>query len=210
MPDDSDITAEPVRGLPEKLPAGEDILWQGRPGVWALARSALAVHWVAAYFVLLAVWRVGVSANTLGFVGALPYAIPFLLMGALAVLVLWACAFAMARATVYTLTTDRIAMRIGAALTITLNLPYQKLDSADLDLRRNGSGTIALTPKKGVRLSYWVLWPHIRPWSMRKVQPALRAIPDAERVASILAEAAETRISKPEIGLVHDQMTAAE
>lgn len=210
MPDDSDFTAEPIRGLPEQLPKGEEILWQGSPSVWALARSALAIHWVAGYFAILAIWRIAVSANDLGFVGALPYAIPFLAMGALAVLVLWGCAYAMARATVYTLTTARIAMRIGAALTITLNLPYQKLDSADLDLRRNGVGTIALTPKKGVRLSYWVLWPHIRPWQMRKVQPALRAIPDAQRVASILAEAAETRINQPEIALVSSHATAAE
>jgi len=210
MPDDHDITAEPVKGLPEMLPKGEDILWQGRPAVWALAKSALAIHWVAGYFVALAVWRVAMSAGDLGLGPALPYGIPFLLMGALAVLVLLACAFAMARATVYTLTTARVAMRIGAALTITLNLPYQKLESADLDLRGNGIGTIALTPKAGVRLSYWVLWPHIRPWSMGRIQPALRAIPDAEKVAAILADAAETRIHQPEIAIVADQVTAAE
>ncbi|MEL7344060.1 MAG: photosynthetic complex putative assembly protein PuhB [Pseudomonadota bacterium] len=210
MPEDRDITAEPIRGLPENLPKGEEILWQGRPDVWSLARSALSIHWVGGYFVVLAAYRIAVSAPDLGFVGALPYAIPFVVMGLLAVLVLWACAFAMARATVYTLTTARIAMRVGAALTITLNLPYQKLESADLELRRNGTGTIALTPKAGVRLSYWVLWPHVRPWSLRRIQPSLRCIKDVEKVASILAEAAETRISQPEIALVSDRMTAAE
>ena len=105
MPDDKDITAEPINGLPEQLPAGEEILWQGRPGVWALAKSALAIHWVVAYFVILAVWRVLVSAADAPLISVLPQAVPFLLMGILAAIVLWGCAFAMARATVYTLPT---------------------------------------------------------------------------------------------------------
>jgi hypothetical protein len=42
-----------------------------------------------------------------------------------------------------------------------------------------------------------VCWPHVRPWRFAKTQPALRCIPEAERVARLLAEAAETRISEP-------------
>jgi hypothetical protein len=34
-----DFAVEPVRGLPEKPPAGEIILWQGRPDTIALARD---------------------------------------------------------------------------------------------------------------------------------------------------------------------------
>jgi hypothetical protein len=34
---------------------------------------------------------------------------------------------------------------------------------------------------------------------MKQPQPALRSVADAERVAGILAEAAQTRIARPEI-----------
>ncbi len=38
----------------------------------------------------------------------------------------------------------------------------------------------------------------MRPWHFI-TQPALRCIPDAERVARLVAEAAETRLSRPKI-----------
>ena len=44
-------------------------------------------------------------------------------------------AWMQARATVYTITTARVAMRIGAALTMTLNLPLPAIATAGLDLR---------------------------------------------------------------------------
>lgn len=90
-------------------------------------------------------------------------------------------------------------MRIGAALTLTLNLPFKKIMAADLSLHRNGSGTIALRTSGPAKLSYLILWPHVRPWQMKRTQPALRAIPDAAKVAAILTEAAETRLSRPEV-----------
>ena len=34
---------------------------------------------------------------------------------------------------------------------------------------------------------------------MRRTQPALRAIPEAAKVATIFAEAAETRVSQPQV-----------
>ena len=92
-------------------------------------------------------------------------------------------------------------MRIGAALTITLNIPYKQLANAGLDLRANGKGTIALETSGKTRLSYLVCWPHVRPWRMNPTQPALRCIPDAAHVASLLAEAAETRIQTPQVAL---------
>ncbi|MEO1362599.1 MAG: PH domain-containing protein, partial [Pseudomonadota bacterium] len=39
MPHD-DFEIEPVAGLPEAPPEGEQILWQGRPDTWALARES--------------------------------------------------------------------------------------------------------------------------------------------------------------------------
>jgi hypothetical protein len=199
MPDEDDIQVEAVNGLPEKPPAGERILWQGRPATWALARDSLAMYWVAGYFALLAAWRVGVSSIELGLAGALPLAIPFVILGCVACGLILLVSWVQARATVYTITTARVAMRVGAALTITLNLPFKRIATADLDLRRDGTGTIAITTLGETRLSYLVLWPHVRPWRMKQPQPALRSVPNAERVAGILAEAAQTRVTQPEI-----------
>jgi hypothetical protein len=120
---------------------------------------------------------------------------------------LYLTAWVQARATVYTITNKRVAMRVGAALTITLNLPYTQISSADLDLRKDGSGTIALTTMGDVSFSYLVLWPHVRPWRF-PARPALRCIPNAERVARLLAEAAESRVTMPQISPVNAPVAA--
>lgn len=200
--DDPDVTIEPIAGLPGAPPAGETILWQGRPRSLALARSALSLDWVAGYFVLLAFWRVGSLAADMGWAAAAPFAIPFLLMGAAACGLLWLIAWVQARATVYTLTTERVAMRVGAALTLTLNLPLAKIESAALARAPGGTGTLALTPLGGVRLSYAVLWPHVRPWHMRRVEPSLRCIAEPERIAALLADAVEAQASRPRVAAI--------
>lgn len=198
MPHD-DFATEPVRGLPERPPEGELILWQGRPSAYALARDALNIHWVGGYFLLLAVWRVGVSSADMPFVSALPLAIPFVVVGAVAIGVLFGIALILARTTVYTITTSRVAMRIGAALTVTLNLPFAKIESADLSVRSDGTGTIAFKTAGQTRLSFLILWPHVRSWRMRLPEPALRNIPDAANVARLFADAAEASFEIPEI-----------
>jgi len=104
-----------------------------------------------------------------------------------------------ARSTVYTLTNKRVCMRIGAALTMTLNLPYVCIGNAQVAARSNGMGTITLELIGDTRLSYLMTWPHVRPWHMRRTQPALRAIPEVAKVATIFAEAAETRVSQPQV-----------
>lgn len=193
MPHD-DFDQEPIRGLPEALPDGEEILWQGRPNWWALARESLCLYWVAGYFLLLALWRL-VSVVDLMPIGlAIGATLPLLILGAATCLLLIAVAWVQAAATVYTLTTARVAMRIGAALTLTLNLPYRELGNAALDLRRGGTGTIAFETLGTSRLSYLVCWPHVRPWRMNPTQPALRCIPEAEKVAQILSQAAHARV----------------
>lgn len=194
-----DFEIEPVEGLPEKPPEGEQILWQGRPDWWRLSVEALSVKWVAGYFLLLAVWRFVSVLDLLPLGHAIGAAVPFLMLGAVVCGLLIAVAYVQARATMYTVTDARVVMRIGAALTVTLNLPYTQVSNAMLDLRKGGTGTIALETMGETRLSYLVCWPHIRPWHMRHTQPALRCIPDAEKVAALLAEAAEARISVPKV-----------
>ncbi len=187
---------EPVPGLPELPPEGEHILWQGKPSWWALAKESLNLYWVMGYFVLLGAWRSVNLSATRDIATSLYGAIPFFILGALACGCLMLLAYVQARTTVYTITNRRVAMRIGAALNVTLNLPYRWVANAGLDLRKSGTGTIALELiDEGTKLSYLTCWPHVRPWKMNPTQPALRCIKDAERVAEILGEAAHQRVS---------------
>jgi len=189
-----DVQVEPIRGLPELPPEGEHILWQGAPDPWTLALQALNMGWVAGYFALLAAWRGVAIGLDHGWALGAKATVPYLAMGLVACAILGLIALTLAKTTVYTLTNRRVAMRIGAALTVTLNIPFTRVASADLSLNRNGTGSIALDLSDDTRLSYIVCWPHVRPWRMAKTQPALRCIPDAERVAALLADAAQARV----------------
>jgi hypothetical protein len=202
MPHD-DIQIEPVPGLPERPPEGERILWQGKPDWWALTRESLSFWWVLGYFAFLTVWRFVSVADMMPLGQALGASLPFVILGAIVCGLLALFAYIQARLTIYTVTTARVAMRIGAALTVTLNIPYRQIANASLDLRRGGTGTIAFETMGETRLSYLVCWPHVRPWWMRRPQPALRCIPEAEHVAGLIAEAANARISEPQVERLH-------
>lgn len=187
---------EPIKGLPELPPEGERILWQGSPNWWALATEALMLRWIAVYFAFLALWR-GVA----GWVYTSPEhgiaaGLWLVGLGTVACGLLALIAWIQARAAVYTVTNRRIVLRIGAALTVALNIPYRWIGSADLDLRRSGTGTIALNTIGETRFSYLVCWPHVRPWYMKKTQPALRCIPNAEWVAQLIAQNAKASVTK--------------
>lgn len=205
-----DFATEPVPGLPEALPKGEVVLWQGRPDATRLARDSLGLTWVAGYFAVLAFARTMASLADFAWRDALGHAAPLVLAGVLACGIIWVFAWVQARATLYTVTTARVAMRVGAALSLTLNLPFRRIEGADLSLHADGTGTIAFRTLGETRLSYLVLWPHVRPWRMRSTQPAFRAIPDAARVAAIVAEAAETKISEPVVTAAGAAAIAAE
>lgn len=194
-----DFAFETRPGIPAPLPRDERILWQGRPGAWALARDAFGITWVVGYFLLVVIWRATVGSLSGGMTGALAFGLPYVGLMVAAVLVILGLAWIQARGTVYTVTTARVLMRIGAALQITINLPFRQIGAANLDLRRDGTGTIAFDTLGETRFSYLVLWPHLRPWHAKKTQPALRCIPDAARVARLVAEAAEARLSAPVI-----------
>ena len=208
MPHD-DFAVEPVPGLPERPPEGEQILWQGKPDWWALAWESLSLKWVIGYFVLLALWRFGAVYDLMPFGQAFGASVPFLVLGAIVVALLVLTAWVQAVTTVYTVTNRRVAMRVGAALTVTLNLPYTQIGSADLALRKNGTGTIAFSLMKENPLSYIMCWPHVRPWHIRIVQPALRCIPEAQHVARLIADSAEARVSTPQVARVTPDVSGA-
>jgi hypothetical protein len=91
-----------------------------------------------------------------------------------------------ARATVYTLTTRRIVLRIGIALPMAWNLPFKRLASADVRSTSGGVGDIVLRLAPPDRIAWLHLWPHVAPGHVLRAQPALRAIADAMHVAQLL------------------------
>ena len=99
-------------------------------------------------------------------------------------------AWGTSRVTTYTITTHRVLIRMGIALPMTLNLPYAEVESAGLRVQRDGSGDIALKlADKGRKLSWFMLWPHARPWRFGKAEPLLRGLVDGEQAGAILARA---------------------
>jgi hypothetical protein len=181
---------EPVRGLPEPLPEGETMLWQGSPLWKNMAARVVHLRAVAIYFAVLLAWY---AQTKLAAGEASEDVIPACLklgavaLGALALMGLYARMSA--RTTVYTITSRRVVIRAGVALPMILNLPFAKIESADLRLRADGSGDISLTLAQGERVAYLMLWPHAQPWRLFRARPMLRGIPNAEAVAQTLGRA---------------------
>jgi len=119
-----DFKFEPVRGLPEALPADEHILWQGSPDPKRLAKDAWGLNWVIGYFVVLTLWRIGVSSASYPLSEAMIHGVPFVLAGFVAVGIILVIAYVQAKTTVYTLTKKRRALRLGAARSMQPNVPY--------------------------------------------------------------------------------------
>ncbi len=186
---EDDIRPEPVRGLPELLPEGEHIVWQGAPSPWQLTVECLKARWIMVWLALLAVWRGGAALADGTVFDAAHAVATYAVIGAASILILYGCAYVMARSTVYTLTNRRVVMRIGAALTVTLQIPFSRIGSADFAPGRGGTGTISFVPIGDGKLGTLALWPHCRPWAKR-AQPAFRAIPDAGYVAGLVGELA--------------------
>ena len=131
--------------------------------------------------------RVYYGAIRLGHGGTLP---DFARMAALSlgVVALFAVyAFLVARTTSYTITSRRIVLQAGIALPLSFNIPYARITAADLRRNADASGDLVLSVSFEKRLGYIAFWPHARPWQVKQPQPMLRAVPDIDRVARILA-----------------------
>jgi Bacterial PH domain len=202
---------EPVRGLPELLPAGEQMLWQGSPDRWSLACQAFHVRKVAIYFAALLVWRVvssvsdgqTVLAATMGAAHLLVYA-------AVATAVLGLLAWLTSRVTVYTITNRRIVLRIGIALPMTINVPFRLVESASVKVFADGTGSIPIRLQPPDRIAFLVLWPHCKPWQISRPEPMLRCVPNAASVAQTLSRALAAAAGAPARPLPPEAHAAAE
>jgi hypothetical protein len=200
--------AEPVRGLPQRLPEGESLLWQGAPRWMALAVHAFHVRKVAIYFAALIVWRIaaGIADRDPALKVALDCA--WLAVAALAAAgVLLALAWFAARATVYTITDQRVVMRFGMAISFALNLPFRRIEAAQLNVHHDGTGDIALALGADDHIAYVHLWPHARPWRLARPEPMLRALADPQHVALVLARAVATTGAAASIGAPRSEAT---
>lgn len=193
--EETDVTP---RGLPGQLPAGEELLWQGAPDWRALARRALHVHQIAAYFAVLLVWAVGSAVWRHGVADpAVVSALMLVPLALVAVGLLTLFAWLAARTTTYSITNRRVVLHIGVALPMAVNIPFCQIDSAAVTSGADGVGDIALTLGAGTRLAYLVMWPHVRPWRLARPEPALRGLPDAAGVARVLARGLAAAAEQP-------------
>ena len=177
-------------GLPAPLPPGERLLWSGRPHWRRLLLGAFHLRAVTLWFLLAG----GASLAAQAADGAdgralLAGAAALALALGLAVGLLCLLAWVTARATRYTLTSRRLLLRTGVALSAWLNLPLGKVCALDLRLFADGTGDLPVVPAEPLRVGWLVLWPHVRPGRLRDPHPMLRAVPDAARVAAMMATA---------------------
>ena len=201
-PDVREHDYEPQTGLPEALPAGERLLWQGAPDWRVLARRALHLRKFAAYFGVLVGWRVVTVLADGGGAGAALVSVAWMLpLAALSLGIMALFAWLVGKTAIYSVTDRRVVMRVGIVLTVTFNLPLARIEAASLRDHGDGSGDISLLLNAQDRIGYLHLWPHTRPWRFTRTEPTLRALADVRAVAALLADAlAQTAAS----GTVHD------
>ena len=195
--DHDDFETEPIPGLPKKLPEGEKILWQGAPDRKSIMFGTFHVRKFILYAAIMVVWRgatVIYDGGTL-MEGIIAAAVLGVVCG-FTISVLAFLAHLVATGTIYTITTKRLVMRFGIALPMTVQIPFRLIASAAVKLNKDGTGSIPLTLNENSRLSYIVMWPHVRPWRLLRPQPMLRALPDARVAAEVLAEALKNALAQ--------------
>lgn len=188
--DEEDGPAEPVKGMPERLPEDEKILWQGRPSAFALAINAFRLRWVIGYFIVMSLYRVAnLSANDAATAQVTEAVFGSLIFCAVAIVLILGLSFAMSRAALFTITNDRVVLRYGAAIRKYVNVPFSKMTGAQLKRRSARVGDISLQLSGPGQPPYLQLWPFARPFKYSHPEPTLRGMENAEEIAQILARA---------------------
>lgn len=185
----SEVDVPAPKGLPEPLPDGEQIVWQGSPRWWPYARRVFQCNRIAFYFAVLIVWIAGSayvdSGEFWSVIRALSWSLPPA-AGVLAVLALLGWLYA--RATVYTVTNKRVVIQSGLAFPSMVNLPFTLIASADLKIYKDSTGDIELS-LSGPRLLYSMLWPNVRLFAIGRPKPMMRALPEPREAAEQLGRA---------------------
>jgi hypothetical protein len=199
-----------IKGVPHPLPAGERLLWEGAPDVFAVA--AHVFHWklLAAYFAAMLVWWV--TSTTAAFASkefAAGLFVAFALsIGAL--VIAWVLATAVASTSWYAITSKRVVLRVGMVFPMSINVPFTILESAGVGEFKDGTGQLRIKLIKGQRIAYIALWPHCRVFRFSDPEPVLRGLTNPTHVAGILSSAvAEFAAMHGAPLTVHDAATKA-
>ena len=192
---------EPVEGLPDFLPEGETMVWQGRPTVAAMAGRVFFIPHLALYFGLLiaghTVYRLMEGVSGVQVMGTFVWQAG--LAATVLVLLAW-LARSYAASVIYTLTSERLVIRSGVALPMMVNIPIEQITAADMRVYRDGTGDIVLTPVADRKLHWVLLWPNVSAWYSRPIRPLLRGLAEPHRAADAFAAVASQ----------HYQVTAGE
>ncbi len=186
-----DPDAQYIRGIPYPLPRGERILWQGGPEFFTLAKDVFRVHIFAAYFAVLFVaqgWYIGA---TRGLDAAADVLLPLTIAGMFVSGFMLSFAWLTERNTWFAITSRRVVMRTGIALTVTINIPLKVITAANVRRRPDGSGELAFPIDESARLSLFQLWPFWKPWAINRPVAQFRAIRPIDAPAKALQQALE-------------------
>ena len=195
----SRFKGRPINGLPGQLPPGEKILWQAAPRWQALALRAFRIKLVAVYFVALVAWPHRRRAHgrarhplrpRFGPLRHLPRCRRHRHLHGLFLLI--------SRSTRYTITEKRVVITYGMALPKSLNLPFAQIQAADLAMQPDGTGNIVLQLPAKTRLSYVLLWPHVKAGEKSRPEPMLRALEAPREAARLLAGLLADSVSEGE------------
>ncbi len=181
---------EPVRGLPARLPEGEELLWQGSPSWKNFARRFCRINWLAGYFATLMLWfAVSGLYDGESLADLITPELRVLGLGSFVLAIAVVFSVMIERTTIYTITSRRVVIRAGVALSKTINLPFARLDGASAELFASGHGDIELMPMADDKLAYLLFWPHLRGLRLSRAIPVLRSVPRARSAAAILGDA---------------------
>ena len=175
--------------LPADVPAGERILWHGRPRAFGLARRAFRGDLVAVWFGLMVLWNGLSGVYDAGWQHGAIEAARTLATGIASLALVGLLGWLSARTTLYVVTSRRVVLKAGIALPVFFNIPFAEIVAADLRVHADGTGDIALGLTPGRRIAYLHLWPHAKPFVFRAPRPMLRCIAHPGAVADQLARA---------------------
>ena len=190
-PDDgADPSAIAGASPPFEALDGEHVIWSGRPSARGLARHVLRVNWIALYFAAFVIWGAYIDrSHGATIVATLRSALPLALLGGVVLLACHGLAAAWARTSSYVVTSERCVLRIGIALTGTLSIPWRSVASVSMSTQSDGTGDIALAPRRPNRLRFLNLYPHARWWRFARPEPMLLCVPHASAVGARIRNA---------------------
>lgn len=185
----SGADVQPPPGLPEPLPEGERILWQRSPAWRPYARRVFHVNKIALYFGILVAWIAGTAYAASGEPASALRSLAWAAPPAIGVLIVLALlGWLYARTTMYTVTDKRIVIQSGLAFPASINLPFGRIERADLKSHADGTGDIELS-LTGERVLYSMLWPNVRMLRISRPRPVMRALEQPQDAATALGQA---------------------